>query len=274
MPLYLDRHDGVDLTPEELARIHLKDLEIQERYGARYITYWFDPELKTGFCLVEAPSAQAAEEVHRNSHGIIANRIIEVDPRGIDRFLGPILEPEPGDPIANSAIRTILFTDMEGSTTLTQRLGDVRAMDVLRSHDEIVREGVRASAGHEIKHTGDGIMSCFTSVVRSLECAIWIQRRFAQQNEARKDEPIRVRVGLSAGEPVTEHKDLFGAAVQLAARICSAADPGSILASNVVKELSIGKDFRWVERGETSLRGFTEGVRLYQLDWTSEEEEH
>jgi class 3 adenylate cyclase len=195
--------------------------------------------------------------------------------RAIEEFLG--VEPRPRRAMAPSwpappaAPITIMFTDIEGSTTLTQRLGDAAAQDLLRAHDTIVRDELRRLGGAEIKHTGDGIMASFPAPSRALECAITIQRAFVQHNE--QDEvgaPINVRVGINVGEPVQEGSDLFGVAVQLARRICDQADPGQILVSNVVRELVAGKGFLFADRGETALRGFEDSVRLYEVAWASE----
>lgn len=244
----------------------MRDLEIQDKYGVKYLTYWFDPDAGTAFCLVDAPNKEAAVTVHRESHGLVGSRIIEVDPRRVENFLGRIEEPDPGEPIANSGLRAILFTDMEGSTTLTQQLGDEKAMEILRGHDSIVRQALQGAGGHEVKHTGDGIMASFHSVVGAARCAVEIQQRL--ENES-SDLPIqtRVRVGMTAGEPVTENRDLFGAAVQLAARICAASEPGGILASNVVRELSMGKGFSWKDVGPQVLKGFEEPINLHELLW-------
>lgn len=262
----MDRHELPGATAEDLAAAHLQDMEVQTKYGVKYITYWWDPESETGFCLVEAPSKELAETVHRESHGLLASRIIEVDPRRVTNFLGKIDEPEPGEPIANSGLRAILFTDMEGSTSLTQQLGDDKAMELLRAHNSIVREAVQAAGGHEVKHTGDGIMACFHSVVGAAQCSIGIQQRLEGESSA-LPYPARVRVGMTAGEPVTENEDLFGAAVQLAARICAASEPGGILASNVVRELSLGKSLSWKDLGPVVLKGFEEPMNLYELLW-------
>ncbi|MEX1208266.1 MAG: nickel-binding protein [Acidimicrobiia bacterium] len=267
MGLYMDRHDVAGATPEDLAKAHIQDIAIQERYGVKYLTYWFDPKAQTVFCLAEAPSAEAAQRVHAESHGLVANRIIDVDPTTVSGFLGAITESQPGDLIAETALRTILFTDMEGSTTLTQALGDARAMTVLRGHDAIIREALRATGGWEIKHTGDGIMASFSSVVRAAECAIRIQKAFAEHEVAELPDGIRVRIGLAAGEPVTEDEDLFGAAVQLSARICGAAEPRRILAASTVRELALGKNFEWEEPRHIDLRGFTDPVHVYELRW-------
>lgn len=262
----MDRHELSGETAQGIAETHLRDLEIQDKYGVKYITYWFDPERQTAFCLVDAPDIESAVTVHRESHGLVASHIIEVDPRKVENFLGRIEEPDPGEPIVNSGLRAILFTDMEGSTSLTQRLGDEKAMEILRAHNSIVRQALTGAGGHEVKHTGDGIMASFQSVVGAVQCSMEIQLRL--ENES-SDLPIqtRVRVGMTAGEPVTENKDLFGAAVNLAARICAASDPGGILASNVVRELSIGKGFSWKDVGPQHLRGFDEPVPLHELLW-------
>jgi len=185
----------------------------------------------------------------------------------IDEFLGEGEEAAAGaEPPAAAAVHTILFTDMEGSTTLTQRVGDAKAQEVLRTHNRIVRDALKAHSGSEIKHTGDGIMASFSSATRALECAIAMQRAFAEHNES-AEQPIRVRIGLNAGEPVAEEEDLFGTAVQLAARICAHAEPGEILAPIVVRELAAGKGFLLADRGDVALRGFEDPVRLYEVRW-------
>jgi class 3 adenylate cyclase len=167
----------------------------------------------------------------------------------------------------SEAVHTILFTDMEGSTTLTQRLGDAKAQDLLRTHNAIVRDALKACGGAEIKHTGDGIMASFPSASRALECAIAIQRAMATRAEEQPDIPLRVRIGLNAGEPVAEEEDLFGTAVQLAARICAHAEPGQILVPIVVRELAAGKGFLLADLGQVVLRGFEDPVRLYEVSW-------
>ncbi len=89
------------------------------------------------------------------------------------------------------------------------------------------------------------------------------QRPLAEHNEPN----LQVRVGLNAGEPIAEDDDLFGTAVNLAARICAHAEAGQILAPIVVRELAAGKQFMFADLGETELRGFEDPVRLYELRW-------
>ncbi|MCH8814977.1 MAG: adenylate/guanylate cyclase domain-containing protein [Chloroflexi bacterium] len=196
---------------------------------------------------------------------------MEAAVRAISEFLGAGDEvgdaehPEPG------AFRTILFTDVEGSTALTDRLGDAKARDILREHERITRDALKQHGGSEIKTMGDGFMASFASATKALECAIAMQRAFAQRNE-RAEESIRVRIGLNAGEPIAEDDpggrgDLFGTAVNMAARVAAKAESGEILASNVVRELVAGKGFLFNDRGETELRGFEDPVRLYEVSW-------
>jgi class 3 adenylate cyclase len=185
----------------------------------------------------------------------------------IDEFLGEAEEaPAAAEPAAPGAFRTILFTDVEGSTALTQRVGDARAREVLRPHERIVREALQTHGGAEVKTMGDGFMASFASATRALECAIAMQRAFAEYNETAQ-EPIRMRIGLNAGEPIAEEKDLFGTAVNMAARIAAKAEGGEILASDVVRQLVAGKGFLFGDRGEVELRGFEEAVRLYEVRW-------
>jgi class 3 adenylate cyclase len=183
----------------------------------------------------------------------------------ISDFLGEGEEATAGaEAPAAGAVHTILFTDVEGSTAMTQRLGDAKARDVLREHERMVREALKAHSGSEVKTMGDGFMASFSSATKALECAIAMQRAFAEHNES-AEEPIRVRVGLNAGEPIAEDEDLFGTAVNLAARICAHAEAGQILAPIVVRELTAGKQFMFADLGETELRGFDDPVRLYNV---------
>jgi class 3 adenylate cyclase len=266
MPLYMDRHDFASMTAEGLAAAHIQDLGVQGRFGVQFLNYWFDEERQNAFCLADGPNAAAVEAAHGASHGDIPNQVIEVDPEAVMRFMGGIASHRPGEPYVETAFRTILFTDIEGSTRLTQQLGDARAMSLLRSHDEIVREALLQNAGSVIKHTGDGVMAAFRSVAAAVSAAIQIQRRLAIPDET-ATESLRVRIGIAAGEPVAEGDDLFGAAVQLASRLCERARPGTVLASSAVRDLALGKGFSFRRGGSVRLKGFDESVTIYEVAW-------
>ena len=266
MPLYMDRHEFAKVTAEDLAAAHLQDLEVQAQFGVQFLNYWFDEERQHAFCLADGPTVDAVEAAHGASHGSIPYQVIEVDPDAVVRFMGGIASHRPGEPYVETAFRTIVFTDIEGSTKLTQDLGDARAMAVLRRHDQIVRGALQANAGSEVKHTGDGFMAAFRSVAAAIQAAIEIQRRLAGANQV-EAAALRVRIGVAAGEPVAESGDLFGAAVQLAARLCHRAKPGTILASGAVRDLALGKGFAFRRAGSMRLKGFDESVTAYKVEW-------
>jgi class 3 adenylate cyclase/pimeloyl-ACP methyl ester carboxylesterase len=160
---------------------------------------------------------------------------------------------------------TVMFTDIEGSTLLTQRRGDETAQRLLREHNETVRGALDSYHGKEIKHTGDGIMASFFSASRAIGCALQIQKMFEARNTANPEDAVKIRIGLNAGEPITEGKDLFGTSVQLARRLCDRAQPGRVLVSDVVRQLVAGKGFEFEHHGAESLKGFDEPVLLYEV---------
>src|SRR4029077_12727651 len=135
------------------------------------------------FCLVNAPDPATAERVHREAHGAIAHAIIPVDLVTVEAFLGRISDPSaaPGAaaPAIDAGLRAVMFTDIVGSTEMTARLGDSAALELVRAHDALVRRGLEAYGGREIKHTGDGIMASFDEVTNAVRAAAEIQRHFA-----------------------------------------------------------------------------------------------
>jgi len=189
----------------------------------------------------------------------------------IFEFLNEGEEAAAAPGLAADDVHTILFTDIEGSAALRQRLGDAKAQDLVRTHNSIVRDALKAHDGSEVKHTGDGIMASFSSAAKALEGAIAMQRGVAEHVEEHPDLPLAVYIGLNAGEPIAEDQDLFGTSVDLAKRICDHAKPGQIVASNVVRELAAGKRFLFADLGDTEMRGFEDPVRLYEVRWSEDD---
>jgi class 3 adenylate cyclase len=272
MPLYMDLHKlGIQVPAEDVAKGHVRELEVQRNHDVKFLTYWFNDAAGKVFCLLDAPNVNAVVSVHLEAHGMVPDEIIEVEAGSVEGFMGKVEETsaarEPAKPVADSAFRIILFTDLEDSTATTQRLGDEKAMGLLRVHNTIIREALAAEGGREVKHTGDGIMASFVSVSAAVESAIAMQRSFGAHNASNPESTLGVRIGLSAGEPVEDHSDLFGAAVQLAARICEQAEPATILVSNVIRELAIGKEFEFIDRGREDLKGFPGPVGMHEVRW-------
>jgi class 3 adenylate cyclase len=273
--MYMDIHEVQGATAEALAKAHAADVEVQGKHGVEYVKYWFNESRGKAFCLVNAPSPEAAASVHREAHGLVAERIIEVEPEVAEGFLGGGEVNPSGAVLVSGAagnerdpgIRTVLFTDIVDSTALTQRVGDDAAMLLIRVHDTIVRDALTVSGGREVKHTGDGIMASFVSAAAAVRCATRIQRGLAQYQQEHAEYPIKVRIGAAAGEPVEHQHDLFGSTVQLAARLCSHAQPEQILVSNVIAELCIGKGLAFQDLGEVSLKGFERPIRVHAVEW-------
>ncbi len=266
MPIFLDRHDMVDQSAEETAMLHVKDLEIQDDYGVKFLTYWYDAERRTTFCLVDAPDKETADKVHAEAHGHVANEMIEVELSAVEAFLGRIQDPPSAKAraIDDSAFRAIMFTDMVGSTEMTAQLGDTMAVELLKAHDAIIRRCLERHGGSEVKHLGDGIMASFDDVPASVACAMRIQDELMSYNNSGAT-PIRVRIGIHAGEPVAESDDLFGSAVQMASRICGIAEAEAVLVSREVRDACTGIDLQFESSGTETLKGFSEPVELFSL---------
>ena len=277
MPTYLDVHDVPEgVSPADIANAHALDVKVQGKYGVNYIKYYFNRAARKVFCLCEAPDPEAAVQVHKEAHGLLAHQIIPVDPSMAELFLGgseinpegaAVLTTERGEQL-DPAIRTVIFTDIVGSTTFTQRFGDDAAMQFLRLHDQIVRDALAASNGREVKHTGDGIMASFTSAAAAVRCAAQIQSAVAKQPV--DGHRLQLRIGGAAGEPVEQNSDIFGTTVQLASRLCAHAEPEQILVSNVVAELCIGKSLAFRSLGEVSLKGFDRSIHVHAVEWSDE----
>ncbi|NTE64035.1 DUF4242 domain-containing protein [Agrobacterium tumefaciens] len=268
MPIFMDRHELAGVSAADIAAAHLKDLNIQDQYGVKFLTYWFDERRGTAFCLIDAPDAATAQCVHREAHGFVASEVVEVALSAVEAFLGRIQ-----DPVAVAAVskdmdaghRAILFTDIVGSTEMTARLGDRMSAELVRAHDALVRGCLGRRSGREVKHTGDGIMAVFSSAPFAVDCAIDIQREFHRYNSA-KGEPIHIRIGLDCGEPVEDSNDFFGTTVQLAARLCAAAESDQILISDKTLQEYGGADVL-VHGDRYRLKGFAEPVLAYSCEW-------
>jgi class 3 adenylate cyclase len=263
------------VTAEDVAKAHAEDVKVQSKYGVSYHKYWVNEKEGKIFCLCHAPNAEAAKQVHREAHGLVAEKVIQVEPEVAELFFGgtevnaagAAILPGADADVRDPGIRTILFTDIVDSTSLTRRIGDEAAMELLGVHDSIVRDALAELGGREIKHLGDGIMASFVSAAAAVKCASRVQREVTRHGRENKDRPFNVRLGIAAGEPVEHHNDLFGVTVQLAARLCSHAQAQQILVSNVVAELCEGKALPFEDLGEVELKGFDQPVRAHAVTW-------
>jgi class 3 adenylate cyclase len=163
---------------------------------------------------------------------------------------------------------TILFTDIEGSTALTHDLGNEAALQIMHDHNSIVRTCIQRNSGFEVKTQGDGFMVAFASAGGAILCAVDIQRSMAEYNHQRPQSNILVRIGVNSGDTLRHDEDLFGVAVNLAARIATRAHGGQILVSGLVRGLAGPMPgITYVPRGRIEARGFAYRFRLYEVQW-------
>jgi class 3 adenylate cyclase len=183
----------------------------------------------------------------------------------------------PQQSVAPDGTVTIMFSDIEDSTVLTERLGDQRWQEVLRQHNAIVRECVAAHGGFEVKTMGDGFMVAFQSARRALECAVAIQRGMEPhppapsplRGEGENGETrVRVRIGLHAGEALREDDDFYGKNVIMASRVAGKAAGGEILVSALLRQLvESSTDVAFSEGREVELKGLSGRHTVYSVGW-------
>ncbi|RCK04123.1 hypothetical protein TH5_21815, partial [Thalassospira xianhensis MCCC 1A02616] len=182
----------------------------------------------------------------------------------VSRAIAAWTEKPTGAPAAagGKKLHALMFTDIVNSTQMTQQLGDVGAQQMVHIHNQIVRTALINNYGKEVKHMGDGIMAVFPSSASSVEAAIEIQRNMAQHN-GRDELKFQIRIGINAGEAITEENDLFGSVVQLAARVCAQAGGDEILVSQNVKDTYAGSRAAFTSKGTRQMKGFAEPIEVF-----------
>lgn len=276
MPLYMDVHRNVGRpTQDELRAGHQKDIALQGQFDVQFHKYFFNEATGTVYCLVEGPDAESCRAVHREAHGIDVDDIIEVQPDLVEAFFANTqCELDglamTGEGAFDGALRVILFTEIANFTEVARDNED-EARRLLACHDSVVRAVLTECDGQEVRHTGEGIMACFSSVSAAVRAATEIQQRCRDHVPAGGSHRPVLRIGMSAGEPVEQHRELFGAVVNTARRVCEAAEPGQILVSAALRELSMGKAVRFEKAGEQLLKGVTEPQVLYAIEWREAE---
>lgn len=244
MPIYMDRHDVSEaVTAENVAQLHQADLKIQNEFGCRGLTYWFDEKRKTAFCLIEAPTERAIEEMHSHAHGQVPHRVIEVDTTIVESFLGRIEDPATAQNtnlniINDPAFRTIL---------------KIRLMNATSNGMKSVAETVLHFDGRIVNQTEGDFLASFVSVTKAVNCALEIQSKLKETTNN------GLKIGLSAGVPVTEKKVIFEGTIKSAERMLYIAK-AQIVVSSEVKDLYKSEN----------LNRFIEGEQVLALSPTDE----
>ena len=162
----------------------------------------------------------------------------------------------------------LLVTDLQGFTSMVERLGDARSQAVMHTHNRVLRRCLQLRRGVEVAHTGDGVVAAFRSAAAALQCAAEIQAQFAQHNRSNPETPLHARMGLHAGEPLPEEGRLFGLCINVAVRACAEAPAGGVLVTHVVSQLAQGR-FVFGAGRDYALKGFSGLTQLYAFEWQS-----
>jgi AraC-like DNA-binding protein len=253
MPIYMDRHDVSEtVTAEHVAQLHQQDLKIQDQFGCRGLTYWFDDKRKTAFCLIEAPDKQALVNMHNKAHGQIPHKIIEVDAGIVESFLGRIEDPRKSrnkalNIINDPAFRTII--KIEFLIRESQEDDKVGVLDLVQK-DHFAIEGILKSyKGNIVKQNAkNGYLVSFNSVSRAVRAAIDVHALLTHSARQNNASTSPVKICLNAGVPVTEKGMIFEDTIKVLDRICAAL-PGEIIMTSEVKELYDSENLKRLEYG-------------------------
>jgi len=242
MPIYMDVHIVPGVKAKDVAEAHYKDLMHQDEHKCKCMTYWIDEERENIFCLVEAPNKEAVTEMHNKAHGLIPNKIIEVQSELVQSFLGRIYDPEDAKTIegglkvfSDPSLRILLVTKITDPVLLQYELGNEKANELLNSHNEIIRKNLGQYGGREVEHRGTGFIISFASASKAVSCALAIQKSMEDA------EAIGFRIAVNAGEPVEKSNKLFGDTILLAEQLCTLVTHCQVGITSAVKEL-VSKD--------------------------------
>jgi len=271
MPIYMDVHIVPGVRAKDVAQAHRQDLLHQDEHGCICMTYWIDEEREKIFCLIDAPTKGAVEELHNKAHGMIPNKIIEVSSDLVESFLGRIYDPPEAQTsddglkvFSDSSFRILLVTKITDPVLLQYKLGTEKTNELLKRHNDIIRKALLQYGGGEVEHGGTGFIISFGSAAKAVSCALAIQKDI--QDAA----AIGFRIAINAGEPVEKSNQLFGDTLQLAENMCRLSTEFQVGITSAVKEL-VSKDY--LQNPKNNLLAITpHDESLLQLLFTKLEE--
>jgi AraC-like DNA-binding protein len=240
----MDRHDLDQVTAKDVAEAHREDLKIQHKYKCNGLTYWYDEERGTAFCLIEAPNADCVKQMHDAAHGLVPHEIIEVESNVVNAFLGRIKDP-PSETHADvidrpiideSAFRIIMFVCLKDIEVIKSTCDKATASKIINTSRNIIQKYLHRYKGSEVKKDGKRLIVSFTSAASAVMCALQIQDEIRSANGGISNTAIKVKISLSGGTPVTNQFELFGEAIQLAGRLCEVAKQEQVIMSSEVRK--------------------------------------
>lgn len=275
MPIYMDRHDVSEtVTAEHVAQLHQEDLKIQHKFNCKGLTYWFDEQRKTAFCLLEAPNEQCLIDMHNHAHGQIPHRIIEVDATIVESFLGRIEDPRKSQKtklniINDPAFRTIMVTGLKQFTLNKYKSNQLKSS--IQEYNRSTIKTIERFKGRIVKKNGDYFLVSFESVSDAIKCALAVQAEFNIWKDNIVDANVNLKIGLSAGIPVTEKEEIFEDTIKLAERLYYISK-AKIMVSAEVNDLYNSENLNVFMNGELvkSLTPDNEKFLNLLMDYTEE----
>lgn len=251
----MDRHDVSPIvTAENVVELHQKNLKIQHLYKCRGLTYWFDEKRGTAFCLIEAPDLQSLQEMHARAHGEVPNQIIEVEANIVESFLGRIEDPYKSQNMGLNIIHDSAFRII-----MVIKFPDIQWQDIPELHNNQWRNNIRKlssrAEGRIVKQTKDYFLISFSSVSKAIDCALEIKRSIHVSFSKYAEKEIDLKIGLSAGGPVSVKDTFFEDAIKLAERLCDSGK-NTIVISTEVKDLYERENEQLLNRPEDILFHF------------------
>lgn len=245
MPIYMDVHIVPGVKAKDVAEAHSKDLLHQSEYECTCMTYWVDEKRESIFCLIEAPDKKAVEEMHNRAHGLIPNKVIEVNSSVVEAFLGRIYDPENAvttddglKVFADPSFRILLLIQIEDPVLLNYRLGTKEASQLTQQFNQLVRQNIHQHNGREAQYHGNDFIISFSSAKEAVVCSLAIQNSLIADE---KKTPF-FKMGLSAGEPIANKNSLFGDVIEKARNITAIVQENQLILSSTVKELVAKED--------------------------------
>jgi AraC-like DNA-binding protein len=239
----MDRHDiPEEVTAEHVAQMHQEDLRVEHLYGCKGMTYWCDEKRKIAFCLIQAPNRKAIEDMHNHAHGDYPHKIIEVDTTLVESFLGRIEDPENKkntklNIIDDPAFRILMAVRVEQDQF---RNGNNEELNNAISRvNQSLENAITKYGGSPVKQKDDCVLASFDSVTNAVLCTV---ESYAALSGASNAFNLRIKIGLSAGVPVTEKLNIFEDTIRMS-KYLSEITGGPITITSEVKDLFESENF-------------------------------
>lgn len=269
----MDSHEVNGVTSSDVAKAHMEDLKIQHIYGCKALTYWFDEDRGSAFCLIEAPSKEAVIDMHNNAHGLTPTKIVEVDEKVVEAFLGRIVDPNPIENtdenglliINDPAFRVIVSIKHKETPLLTNKFGKTLTDHILKTYNELLNSHIVRFSGRKIENVNQGMLISFKSVKNAIECANGIYGE-SEKEQLLKSNNCRLNTGISAGVPVTENDEFFGETVIKANLLRDMFYGNNIVISSSIREYISNEELAGVLNKTNRILSDSDEVFLVRLN--------